>query len=77
MFTIRCFKCGWAWSLNAHEVAAALEAAQAEHHTKHHMIECPNCRRANKVSIKQLRRYAPPDWKPPSSKAKKETESKR
>ena len=67
--SIRCFKCGWAWSMNASEVAAALDSMHEQEHTKHYMAECPKCRRVNKVPIKQLRRYAPRDWKPGTGKA--------
>jgi cytochrome c1 len=67
MMTIRCFKCGWGWSMNAAEVGAVLDQMHAEQHAKYYMAECPNCRRANKVSLKQLRRYAPRDWSPPSA----------
>lgn len=75
MLSLRCFKCGWAWSMNPSEVAAALEVAYEEEHSKHYMAECPKCRRVNKVPLKRLRRYAPRDWEPPakrSSKAKTE-----
>jgi hypothetical protein len=55
--------------MNASEVAAALDAAHEQEHTKHYMVECPNCRRANKISVKQMRRAAPRDWKPSSDGA--------
>ena len=45
MLTIRCFKCGWGWSMTASEVGAALDQMQAEHHAKYYMVECPNCNR--------------------------------
>jgi cytochrome c1 len=50
--------------MNASEVGAVLDQMHAEQHAKYYMAECPNCRRANKVSLKQLRRYAPRDWSP-------------
>lgn len=76
MLKMRCFKCGWAWSLNHAEVGRLLTVAHEEGMTKHVMIECPQCRRGNKVAIKQMRRYAPPDWKPPKP-AKKSTAKKK
>lgn len=72
MLKMRCFKCGWAWSLNPAEVGRLLTLAHEGGHTKHYMIECPQCRRANKVAVKQMRRYAPPDWEAPKEAAKKE-----
>ena len=56
--------------MNAAEVAAALDSMQVEQHTKYYMAECPKCRRANKVPVKQLRRNVPPDWKPTPIKEK-------
>jgi len=38
----------------AQAVAEAAEARQ-----KYHAIECPNCRKTNKVSISQMKRYVP------------------
>ena len=57
--------------MNASEVGAALDEMHIQEHTKHYMAECPNCRRVNKVPIKQLRRRAPRDWSPPTDGAKK------
>lgn len=71
MLSIRCFKCGWAWSMNHDEVAAALDSMYEQGLTKHYMAECPKCRRVNKVPMKQLRRNAPRDWKPPQKAAAK------
>lgn len=67
--------------MNASEVAAVLDQMHAEQHAKYYMAECPNCRRANKVSLKQLRRYAPRDWSPseaakqPAGAAEKEAKA--
>ena len=54
--------------MNASEIGAALDQMQAEKQTKYYMAECPNCRRTNKVALKQLRRYAPRDESPASAK---------
>jgi hypothetical protein len=54
MLKIRCFKCGWAWSMNAAAIQTALETLEPG--AKHYIAECPRCRRVNKVSVKQMRR---------------------
>lgn len=56
MLKIRCFKCGWAWSMNAAAIQAAME--ELEPGAKHYIAECPRCRRVNKISVKQMRRMA-------------------
>jgi len=55
MVSLHCPYCGWAFSLTGEEAAAALEEAERAHH-KTYEIHCPRCRRANKVSLQQLRR---------------------
>jgi uncharacterized protein with PIN domain len=58
MFRLRCFKCGWSISLNRAELEAAVAEADAKGEN-HHVIICPKCRRANKVSVRQMRGKLP------------------
>ncbi len=55
---LRCYRCGWSFSLGKDEVAFALAALQ-EHGGHHYDARCPNCRTTNKVSLEQLKRFAP------------------
>ncbi len=57
MVKITCFKCHWSWSLNQSEVATALESMAAD--VSHYSVECPRCRRVNKVPRKQLEHARP------------------
>lgn len=59
MVSLHCMYCGWAFNLTGEEAAAAFEAAQREH-KKTYTVHCPNCRRANKISLQQLRRGMTP-----------------
>ncbi|GAB4434714.1 MAG: hypothetical protein Kow00120_01180 [Anaerolineae bacterium] len=63
MFSFRCFKCGWPINLNRAELEAAVAEALASGES-HHAITCPQCRRINKVSVKQMRAKLPRDWQP-------------
>jgi hypothetical protein len=54
MLKIRCFKCGWAWSMSGAAIQAAMETLEPG--AKHYISECPRCRRVNKISVKQMRR---------------------
>jgi hypothetical protein len=55
MVSLRCVYCGWAFNITGEEAAAAFDEAARER-KKTYVIHCPNCRRANKVSVQQLRR---------------------
>ncbi len=57
MLKITCFKCHWSWSLNPEAVQAALDTLKPG--SEHYTIECPRCRRANKVTIQQLKHALP------------------
>ena len=57
MLKITCFKCHWSWSLNQEAAAAALESLEPG--DDYYAIECPKCRRINKVPLKQLKRALP------------------
>ena len=50
------------------EVLAALEQMTAEK-LSHYNAICPRCGKSNKVSMKQLKRWAP-QWKPSTAKPK-------
>ncbi len=63
MVSLHCMYCGWAFNLSGEEAAAAFEAAQREHR-KTYTVHCPNCRRANKISLQQLRRGMTPPAAP-------------
>ncbi len=66
MFNLRCFKCGWPINLKRAEIEAAVAEAMKDN-AAHYTLTCPQCRRINKVSVKQLRRKLPRDWKPPEA----------
>lgn len=52
-----CYKCQWSWSLNNETVKAALDSLEPG--ATYYGLECPKCRRINKVPIKQLKRALP------------------
>jgi phage FluMu protein Com len=65
---LRCYQCGWSFGISKEEIAAALEALQASGGT-HYDAHCPRCKRANKVSLEQLKRSLPrprPEGKKPA-----------
>lgn len=55
MIKVRCFKCGHAYQLTAQYIANDLAAQGIEGKPAHYVAECPNCRQANKVSLKRVR----------------------
>ena len=59
---IRCFRCGWSFSLKRDEIKFALEALE-EAKGSHYDVRCPRCRHTNRVSLEQLRKAAPADEK--------------
>lgn len=59
---IRCYNCHKPFALGRESVRTALDTAQAEG-LNHYNAYCPHCRRANRVSVEELRRAAP-DWEP-------------
>jgi len=74
MLKIRCFKCGWAWSMNPAAIQAAMETLEPG--AKHYIAECPRCRRVNKISVKQMRSVAgrAPVHEEPKEEKKEEEE---
>ena len=63
MLNFRCFNCGWPINLNRDELQAAVTEAEGKGEA-YYMVSCPQCRRANKVSVRQMRRRLPRDWEP-------------
>jgi Zn ribbon nucleic-acid-binding protein len=55
MVKVRCFKCGHAFQLTEQYIANDLAAQGVEKKPAHYVIECPQCRQANKVSLKRVR----------------------
>ena len=57
MVKVTCFKCHWSWSLNAEGVQGALDSLSSG--DSYYSLECPKCRRINKITRKQLERAQP------------------
>ena len=55
---VHCPYCHHSFSLTREYLAYAVEQAD-EKKQKYHAVECINCRKTIKVSIKQMRRFAP------------------
>ncbi|HSR49105.1 MAG TPA: hypothetical protein VLL77_14075 [Anaerolineales bacterium] len=55
---LRCYRCGWSFSLSREQVEFALENMKAKG-DKHYDVRCTRCRTVNKIPIKQLERSAP------------------
>lgn len=55
---LRCYQCGWSFAVSKDEAAAAVESMQASGGS-HYDAHCPRCKRANKVSLEQLKRGLP------------------
>ncbi len=67
---IRCYNCHKPFAIGREAIHAALDTATAER-LNHYNAYCPHCKRANRVSIEELRRSAP-DWKPSQTEAEPE-----
>lgn len=61
---VRCYRCGWSFSLSREMIVEALTAA-SQTGARHHDQRCPRCRQTLKISMDQIRRAAPPGWTPP------------
>ena len=59
---IRCQNCHRPFALNRDMVHAALDNLQEEE-LGYYNVQCPHCRRANRVSREELM-HAAPDWSP-------------
>ncbi len=55
MVKVRCFKCGNAFQLTEQYIANELAAQGVDGKPSHYVAECPQCRQANKVSLKRVR----------------------
>jgi hypothetical protein len=55
MVKVRCFKCGNAFQLTEQYIANELAIQGMEKKPAHFVAECPNCRQANKVSLRRVR----------------------
>jgi phage FluMu protein Com len=55
MVKVRCFKCGNAFQLTEQYIANDLAAQGIGAKPSHYVAECPQCRQANKVSLKRVR----------------------
>lgn len=72
---INCYSCHHRFTLRREEVHAALDQMVSED-LSHYNAVCPRCGKANKVSMNQLKRWAP-RWEPstaeePKAKTKQE-----
>lgn len=72
MVKVRCFKCGHAFQLTEQYIANDLAAQGVDKKPAHYVIECPQCRQANKVSLKRVRL---PEPEPPPEQAEPPEES--
>lgn len=60
---VRCPFCRTSFNLSREAVAQAVAEAD-EKRQKHHVVECIKCRKAIKVSVKQMRRFVPRETEP-------------
>ena len=63
MIKVRCYRCGNAFHLTEQFVANDLAQQGVEKKPTHYVAECPQCRTANKVSLRRVR--LPPADLPP------------
>jgi phage FluMu protein Com len=55
---IRCYRCGWSFALKKEEIAFAVEALE-QSGGAHYDVRCQRCRHTNKISLEQLKKFAP------------------
>ena len=55
---IRCTYCRRSFNLTRDYIGQAITEVTANKQ-KHHVVECPHCRKHNKVALRQLKRFAP------------------
>lgn len=55
---MRCYRCGWSFALKKEEIVFAIEALEESGGT-HYDVRCQRCRHTNKVSLEQLKKFAP------------------
>ncbi|GAB4267685.1 MAG: hypothetical protein Kow0080_09920 [Candidatus Promineifilaceae bacterium] len=56
---VHCTYCRHSFNLSREYIGTALAEA-AEKRQKYHAVECPSCRKTVKVSVRQMRPFAPP-----------------
>ena len=59
MINVTCFKCGWKFALDEEAIAESQAEAEASS-PRHYVVECPRCRKANKVPLQRGRRRKKP-----------------
>jgi ssDNA-binding Zn-finger/Zn-ribbon topoisomerase 1 len=67
MVKVTCLKCHWSWSLNSDEIKSVLDTLGPE--DAYYAVECPKCRRINKITRKQLEHALPPQGAEPKAEA--------
>ncbi len=55
MINVTCFRCSWKFTIDEEALAESHGEAEIPH-PHHYVVECPRCRRANKVALKRVRR---------------------
>ncbi len=55
---VHCSYCRHSFNLGREYIAQAVAEAEAAGQ-KYHAVECPKCRKTNKVSIRQMKPYVP------------------
>lgn len=55
---MRCYRCGWSFALKKEEIVFAIEALEESGGT-HYDVRCQRCRHTNKISLEQLKKFAP------------------
>jgi len=58
MMQIKCQWCGWRYTMKRETLEAAVAAA-AEKKSIHHVENCPQCRRALKIQVSEMKRRLP------------------
>ncbi len=54
MVKVRCYRCGFAFTLTEHHIANMLAAEGIAEKPSHFSTECPRCRHMNKVSLARV-----------------------
>lgn len=70
---LRCYRCGWSFAIKKEEIAFALEALE-ESEGNHYDVRCTRCRHMNRVSVEQLRKFAPKLEEPEATTEQAEVE---
>lgn len=55
---MRCYRCGWSFALKREEIGFAIETLE-ESGGSHYDVRCTRCRHTNKISLEQLKKFAP------------------